>query len=65
MQTSKHDQFEMWDVNTSKFQARLQFPEPVEGWYDRRISRDGRYAVFAGPGAAVYLFRLPGPPVAP
>src|SRR5207244_2000183 len=55
--TNQRDDYAVWDVGSGRLLARLQFPAPVEGRYELRVSRDGRYAVCAGPGDSVFLFR--------
>jgi serine/threonine protein kinase len=57
--TNRRNESGVWDVDSGRLLARLQFLETFAGIYDRRVSRDNRYAVFAGPGDFVYVFRLP------
>lgn len=60
--TMQRDHYGVWDVDSGRLLALLQFSAPFEGLYEVHVSRDGRYAVCAGPGDFVYVFRLPDPP---
>jgi WD40 repeat protein len=62
--TNRRDDYGVWDVDSGRLLARLQFSEPFATIREVHISRDGRYAIFAGPGDCVHVFRLPEAPVA-
>jgi serine/threonine protein kinase len=57
--TNRRDDYAVRDIESGRILARLQFPESFTTLWDIRVSWDGRYAVFAGAGNFVHVFRLP------